>query len=232
MVYDPDRHNRCSVRLKGYDYSQPGFYYVTICTQDRVERFGDVSDDEMVLNDAGEIVDEEWNLIPARYGHVVLDKYQVMPNHMHGIVQIVGSANGENKSFGNGNVGTGLVPVLNNADKTDGTVPGDADKTDENTSEMVVAAYKRTGTRPVPTPLYNIIGTFKSITQNDYADGVRNNGWLPFRKRLWQLRFHDHIIRNEKELNRIRKYIMDNPKTWSDDENNPVNFGKDKEKDS
>ncbi len=243
MAYDPERHNRKSNRLKGYDYSQPGFYYVTICTQDRVERFGDVSDDEMVLNDAGEIVDEKWNLIPARYGHVVLDKYQVMPNHMHGIVQIVGSSNGENKSFGNGNVGTGLVPVLNDGDGSveNGPIDGpiDGDKTNANTSNNDIAASGRMGTRPIPTPLYDMIGTFKSLTQNDYAFHVRKNGWPPFRKRLWQLRFHDHIIRNRDdaehhrdELNRIRKYIENNPRNWVDDENNPENFGNDDRKDS
>ena len=88
------------------------------------------------------------------------------------------------------------------------------------------------GTRPIPTPLNDIIGTFKSLTQNEYADHVRNNGWPPFRKRLWQLRFHDHIIRNETELNRIRRYIIDNPKNWAEDENNPENIRKDHETDS
>jgi len=58
-----DRKHSQSIRLKGYDYSQPGFYYVTICTQDRIERFGDVLDAEMVFNDAGEMVDDQWNRI-------------------------------------------------------------------------------------------------------------------------------------------------------------------------
>ena len=81
----------------------------------------------------------------------------------------------------------------------------------------------------IPTALYDMIGTFKSLTQNEYADHVRNNGWPPFRKRLWQLRFHDHIIRNETELNRIRRYIIDNPKNWAEDENNPENIRKNHE---
>ena len=84
MVYNPENHNRKSMRLKGYDYSQPGFYYVTICTQDRIERFGNVENDKMILNDAGEMVDAEWNRIPERYGHVILDEYQIMPNHIPG----------------------------------------------------------------------------------------------------------------------------------------------------
>lgn len=88
MVYDPDKHNRRSVRLNGYDYSQPGFYYITICTQDRVERFGEIPEDTMILKDVGKMVYAEWNRIPDRYDHVVLDKYQIKPNHLHGISQI------------------------------------------------------------------------------------------------------------------------------------------------
>jgi len=82
------------------------------------------------------------------------------------------------------------------------------------------------GTSPIPTALYDVIGTFKSLTQNDYAFHVRNNGWLPFRKRLWQLRFHDHIIRNHDELDSIRRYIIDNPINWLKDQNNPENMMK------
>jgi len=247
MIYDPERHNRRSMRLKGYDYSNPGFYYVTICTQDRVERFGDVQNDKMNLNDAGEMVDAEWNRIPERYEHVVLDKYQIMPNHLHGILQIISQENGRNKPFENESVGTGFMlvlidseltvgngfgvdesinaPVLNDGDETLATGPIDGDKTHATTLKNVIAASERMGTRPIPTPpMYDIIGTFKSLTQNEYADHVRKNGWPPFRKRLWQLRFHDHIIRNDDELNRIRKYIEDNPKNWENDKNNPKNI--------
>ena len=67
----------------------------------------------MILNNAGKVVDAEWNRIPDRYKHVVLDKYQIMPNHFHGIVQIKSEGNGRNKTIGNGTVGTSLVGVLN-----------------------------------------------------------------------------------------------------------------------
>jgi REP element-mobilizing transposase RayT len=118
MVYDPEKHKRRSVRLKGYDYSKPGFYYVTICTQDRIERFGHVENEEMILNDAGKMVDAEWNRVPERYEHVVLDEYKIMPNHMHGILQIKFPENGGRKTNDPGIVGTGLVPVLTDGEKT------------------------------------------------------------------------------------------------------------------
>ena len=88
MAYEPDRHNRKSTRLKGYDYSPPGYYYVTICTHDRIERFGEVENGQMFLKDVGKMVSAEWNRIPERYEHVVLDEYKIMPNHMHGMLEI------------------------------------------------------------------------------------------------------------------------------------------------
>ena len=250
MVYNPEKRNRKSVRLNGYDYSQPGFYYVTICTQDRIERFGGVLDAGMVFNEYGKMVDVEWNQIPERYEHVVLDKYQIMPNHMHGILQIVSTANGNDQTIDSGIVGTSLVGVLNNGGRIIGNVVNDLDGTigngcmegnnsietdhnhddesDENPLKMVDVALERTPIKDVPT-LGSIIGTFKSITTTNYAGNVRNSGWPPFMKRLWQLRCHDHIIRNKEELNRIRKHIEDNPKNWANDENNPENRNKNDE---
>jgi len=213
MTYDPEKHNRQSIRLKGYDYSQPGLYYVTICTQDCDERFGSVKNGKMNLNKAGEMVDAEWNRIPERYDNVILDTYRIMPNHIHGILQIIYWEQGGSKPIENGSVGTGLVPVLN-----------DQDKWSPNTLTKENIASERRGIKPLPTPLYDMIGTFNSLSQNEYAIHVRNDGWPPFRKRLWQLRFHDHIIRNNDELDRIRNYIEENPKNWYEDENNPRNI--------
>jgi putative transposase len=86
MRFDPERHRRRSMRLKGYDYSQAGAYFVTICTQGRACLFGEVVDGEMRLNDAGRMVVAEWERLPALFPNVVLDAFVVMPNHIHGIV--------------------------------------------------------------------------------------------------------------------------------------------------
>ncbi|MFA5055158.1 MAG: hypothetical protein WC562_03160 [Dehalococcoidia bacterium] len=82
--------NRKSVRIKDYDYSHAGAYFVTICTQNRECLFGDIADGEMVLNDAGKIVNEEW-LRTAKlrlWENVEIDTYAIMPNHIHGIIVI------------------------------------------------------------------------------------------------------------------------------------------------
>ncbi len=91
MRYDLEKHHRRSVRLKGYDYSQAGAYFVTVCAKDHACLFGDVEQGEMVLNDAGNMVKKWWLAIPDKYIHVELDECMIMPNHFHGIIKIVGA---------------------------------------------------------------------------------------------------------------------------------------------
>lgn len=83
--------NRKSIRLKGYDYSQAGLYFVTICTQNRAHLFGNIKNGEMILNDAGKMVETEWMKLTDRYKNIQLHEYVVMPNHFHAIFQIVGA---------------------------------------------------------------------------------------------------------------------------------------------
>jgi len=88
MKYDPEKHHRRSIRLKEYDYSQPGAYFITIVTQDRMCLFGEVVDGKMRLNAFGEIVAQTWYELPNHTPNVALDACIVMPNHMHGIIVI------------------------------------------------------------------------------------------------------------------------------------------------
>jgi hypothetical protein len=91
MSYDPDIHHRRSIRLREYDYSQPGAYYVTICVQDHQCLLGEVVQGQMNHNDAGRMVDRDWRSIPTQFPAVELDECIVMPNHFHGILRIVGA---------------------------------------------------------------------------------------------------------------------------------------------
>jgi putative transposase len=86
MRYDPIRHDRRSMRLGGYDYSEPGEYYVTLCVQDRVRAFGEVENGAMLLSDIGEIASSCWMEIPHHFLNVLLDEFVIMPDHMHGIL--------------------------------------------------------------------------------------------------------------------------------------------------
>jgi putative transposase len=88
LKHDPDRHHRRPIRLKGYDYAQPGAYFVTVCTRDRECLLGDVVDGEMRLNECGMAVHEEWLRTAELRENVEIETCTVMPNHMHGIVVI------------------------------------------------------------------------------------------------------------------------------------------------
>ena len=88
---DADSHHRRSIRLKGYDHTQHGAYFVTICIQDRLCLFGKVADGKMRLNDAGRTVQDAWNDLPHRYRGVDINAFIVTPNHVHGIIILVGA---------------------------------------------------------------------------------------------------------------------------------------------
>jgi len=90
MNYHVEKRHRSSIRLPGYDYAQPGGYFVTICTQGRACQFGEVIDGEMRLNHAGKIVEECWSAIPDHFPSVEMDKFTIMPNHIHGILVMCG----------------------------------------------------------------------------------------------------------------------------------------------
>ena len=104
MKYDPKIHHRRSIRLQQYDYSQEGYYFVTICTKNHQCYFGKIVDGGIILNDAGTIVQQCWNDLPNHYGNCILDVFLIMPDHVHGIV-IIDNAIG---------VGAGLKPAPTN----------------------------------------------------------------------------------------------------------------------
>ena len=100
-TYNPQIHHRHSIRLKGYDYSQAGLYFITICCEDREYRFGKIENDEMTLNEYGTIAYNEWIKLTGRFSNFELDVFQIMPNHMHAIIAL-------------NIVGAGFTPAHNN----------------------------------------------------------------------------------------------------------------------
>jgi putative transposase len=238
MPYNPQIHHRRSIRLKGYDYSQAGAYFITICTQNHACLFGFVgaplvgdqnncaiqnngviqnngaiqnngviqnngakndgakndvviqnetdfgNDDgepqigrpqgpaptvarngdapKFILNDAGKMVEIEWLKLTERFPNIELHEFVVMPNHFHGILQIVD----------------------------------------------VAAAGKTVG---------DMMDAFKSITTVEYIHGVKTLDWEKFNRKLWQRNYYEHIIRDEKSYQRISEYIINNPYKWKDD---------------
>lgn len=189
MTYNPDNHHRRSIRLKGRDYSQSGAYYMTICTQNRLCLFGNVINKEMILNDAGNMIEKWWFELPNKFSSVELDCFIIMPNHIHGIL------------FINNNDGTVGVDLR--------VYPNDA---------KTIIQGRHIGL-PLPTHFPTIMQWLQTMITNEYIRNVKNNDWPPFNGKLFQRNYYEHIIRDENDLNRIRQYIINNPANWEKDEN-------------
>ncbi len=86
MNYNPELHHRRSIRLKGYDYSAAGAYFITICTHEREQLFGNILDRTMVLNELGHIAQFDWQKLARHHSNLIVDRSVVMPNHLHGII--------------------------------------------------------------------------------------------------------------------------------------------------
>jgi REP element-mobilizing transposase RayT len=193
-----------STRYKEWDYSEEGFYFVTICTDDRKMFFGDVVGGEMVLSPIGKIVKDFWLKIPEYFNNTELDEFVVMPNHLHGII-VICNTHGDccirhrhcrdaiNRHYRIRRDAINRVSTIRN-----GGVTKHHNPMGKNTLGEIIRWYKGRST-------FEIRKIYKYFA--------------------WQERFYDHIIRNEKELNRIREYIIDNPGKWVEDRNNPNNLG-------
>lgn len=170
-------------RLKDWDYSTPWWYYVTINTKNHKEYFGEVLNNNMVLNVLGKIVENCWLDIPKHYPNVELDNYVVMPNHIHGIIILnessVETCHGKSLLHGKSlHHGKSLLPDH-------------------------VSKYGK----PIKNSLPMVINHFKGAIKR----WCNQNGYNQF---AWQARYYDRIIRNEKELFHIRKYIINNILKW------------------
>ncbi len=156
------RIKRRSIRMQGYDYSEPGYYFVTICTNEREDRFGEIINGKMVHNNAGVMVNRWWNKLSGKFHTVRLDENIVMPNHFHGIIQIVGA----DPCVGPMNPFTHITYT---GPKHMGGHTGP----------------KHMGGHTGP-PLQVIIQWFKTMVTNEYIRNVKQNGWPMFNKRLFQ----------------------------------------------
>jgi REP element-mobilizing transposase RayT len=198
MKYNPTIHHRRSIRLEDYDYSQAGLYFITICCQDMVCRFGKIENGEMVLNDFGKIAYDEWVKLQERFPNMILDAFQVMPNHIHYII-----------ALGNGTdtmVGATLAVALN--------VRAGASPAPTNTQNDGAGA-KRAGASPAPT-VGAIVGAYKSLVVNKCLEIYKMQN--EYMGKFWQRNYWEHIIRNEKSYQYIANYIVNNPANWDKDQ--------------
>jgi len=203
-VIEGFKHNRRSIRLPHYDYARAGYYFITITAQNREHLFGEICDGVMVLNVAGEMVQGLWYDITNDFPNVALHDFVVMPNHIHGIIQMK-----HHETVG--------VPLVGTLDAKVGTLNADGEincngipikGNHKGLPLRLSREYKTVG---------NVIGAFKSKTTNTYIKMVKNNTLPPFNKRIWQRNYYEHVVRDENDYARIAEYVKNNPLRWNDD---------------
>ena len=162
---------RKSIRLKNYDYSSNGYYFVTICVQNREKLFGEIVGATLCgrPNNPDKII-TKWLLeLENKFNDIKIDEYIIMPNHIHFIIK----------------------------------------RTGDHTGSM--------GDHTGSPLLRDIIGWFKTMTTNEYIAGVKSGKFIPFKGRLWQRNYYEHIIRNYDDYINISEYIQNNPLKWEYD---------------
>ncbi len=190
MTLYKEKYRIESARKPGWDYSTPGYYFITVCTYNRKCLFGNVVDEKMHLNDFGYIVQNEWDRSFVIRRELIRDEFVVMPNHFHGIVRLVpGSGSGS---------GPGSGPV----------------ETSGRTS-LHEPHEPHAPPQLRPKSISSFMAGVKSIITKR-INKMRNTPGAC----VLQYRFHDHVIRDDHELYRIRQYIKNNPLNWNNDKLN------------
>jgi REP element-mobilizing transposase RayT len=199
-----NKYRIASARCPQWDYSSPGYYFVTICTKNREYFLSDVVHDKIVLKPAGIIANEEWLATPKIRPNIEIDEYIIMPNHIHGIIRIKSSPRIVQTPR------CGVSSVL--SDKSGNPNIQEPPHRDVSTDDKSKNIKNKTPKNWKPGVLGAIIGQFKNTTKRL----IRKSALPEFD---WQPRFWDHIIRDDRELYAIRRYIHNNPRNWDKDRN-------------
>ncbi len=184
-------HNRYTIRLPGYDYSQSGGYFVTLLTWHREQTLGEIVSSEVQLSKMGQIARSEWLRLESRFPNVKLDEWIIMPNHIHAILMLLPA--------------DAVRARLNPKDH--------GLESSASPLQRVPLPAQPKGT--VPHSLGAILGAYKASVSNKAHHILDNPGIT-----IWQRNYYEHVIRDEAELQKIRQYIHNNPLKWELDEEN------------
>ena len=179
--------NRQSIRLKNYDYSQKGSYFITLVTQDRIHLFGKIEDGKMILNTVGKILEEEWRNTIQMRPNIALGEFIIMPDHMHMIITITAQMER----------------------KVDKEWIHSNPKSPSQTIGAIIRGFKGASTKKI-NQFLNSTGEsqFAPTTESQFAPTEF------YKNKIFQRNYYEHIIRNQKDYNRIEQYIIDNPMNW------------------
>ena len=209
-----DKYRIPSNRLRGWDYASNGHYYITIVTAGRNRLFGEIKNGEMILNDLGQIVYDEFFKSFELREELFLGEFVLMPDHLHAIVIL-----DKSKCECSGHVGThdrvGMCDRVGTHDRVE--THGRASLPQpQPQSQPPTPQFQRQ-----PKSISSFVAGFKSSTIKRIDDWIDANHltMAKFNKNnpLWQSNYHDHIIRNETEYRHISDYIIRNPIEWKED---------------
>ena len=203
--YNPNIHHRKSIRLKGYDYSQEGFYFITICCEGRLCRFGNIENGEMKLNEFGTIAFDSWTKTPQLRPNVALGAFVIMPNHMHGIIHLLGR--GELHSPNE--LPNDIRGECTSPNELPHDIGGECNSPNELPNDI-----RGECNSPLPRGPSQTIG---AIVRGYKSSVTKQLGLMGFEEKLWQRNYYEHIIRNEQSYNTISNYIINNVAKWQAD---------------
>lgn len=217
MTLYQDKFKIDSKRLKNWDYSGEAVYFITIVTKNRKCIFGSVLDDKMILNENGQIIENELLKSIKIRKNWFFHNWVVMPNHVHLLIEI----QNDNRSFNESNIHThiveahssastsGISVTTNIAEETHCCAPLQKDQNqDQNQSESKLSRKSNS--------ISSFVAVFKSVTTKQINDICKDDQQhVP--TKIWQTNYHDHIVRNYKTFDKIYQYIKTNPGNWNTD---------------
>ena len=190
MSYNPNIHHRRSIRLKEYDYSQAGLYFITICVKNNACLFGTIIDGKICLSAIGAIADVLWYEIKNHAINIELHEYVVMPNHIHGIIEI---------KMNDADDGVGATVGATHALLVQSQLP-------VQSSALSQSRFQNQGKNTISS----IVGSYKSAVS-------KHAHRLGFAEFAWQRNYWENIIRSSNDHARIAQYIINNPLNWNED---------------
>ncbi len=200
--YNPLIHHRRSIRLKGYDYSQAGLYFITICCYNRKHLFGSIVDGQMILNVFGQVAYKEWLKTPELRPNVELGEFVIMPNHLHGIIKLSPT----DDTIPLSNTSKGDIIPLSNTSKGD-TIPLN------NTSKGELHSP-----HTPPSQFRSPSNTIGAIVRGYKSAVTKQLNSMEIGCVVWQRNYYENIIRSEESYLNISNYILKNPAKWKEDQ--------------
>ena len=205
-IYNPNLHHRRSIRLKRYDYSQAGLYFITLCLQNRNLIFGHIENAEMKLNPFGEIAFKEWQNTAEIRDNIRLHEFIIMPDHMHGIIEII---------FSKGQKSDGTIHPFQSPSQTIGSIiRGYKISTIKKIKDLILSIDERTGELQFAPILPQNDFSAPILPQKDLLAPIEKIKSLNYK--IWQRNYYESIIHNDQAYHKISNYIINNPLKWAE----------------